>query len=183
MAHDDPVHRRRQSPTAPQEATKGRAATVTSSDGYRYRISAGAPSLIVQVNDPDAGTVPSPANGLYYIAIPLTVTNLQTDRPTPDLNDTDPLGGTSFSPPEINFDVGVPASAATAFGIRTEGPVGQATGASGCLNWTGYGVLPTTTCELATLGEGLYAVDANGQDLVDDQITLPPGGSNDFTLT
>lgn len=171
------------SPAAPQEPPKGPAVTVTSSDGYRYRISAGAPKLVTQVNDPHGGSpgtaVPTPANNLYYIAIPVTVTNLQTDRSTPVLYD---MGNGGSGPPEIDFDVAVPASVEAAFGAQTDGPVGQGTSASGCLNQTGNAILPTTTCELAALGEGLFAVDPNGQDLVNDQITLPPGGSDDFTL-
>lgn len=167
---------------SPPGSPEGPAVTVTSSDGYRYKISAGAPKLITQFSDPDAsGSVPVPANGLYYIAIPVTVTNLQTDRATPN------LGGSDSGGAEISLAVAVPTSVETAFGLRTDGPVGLATSASGCINQTGDPVLPTTVCELATTGSsissgGIYAVDANGQDLVQDQITLPPGGSDSFIL-
>lgn len=147
--------------TTQSTATSGAAATVTTADGFRYRLAAGKPTLVTQYGSSGGGTPVVASPGMDFIRVTIAITNLQTDRPA---SIETPLEGLKFA---------VPQTVAASFGTDPSGF--SAVTECDPAFFAGAGAPPPANCILRSDPLGYhYAYDEHGDAIDLGSGSVPP---------
>lgn len=147
--------------TTQRTVSTGAAATITTTDGFRYQLTAGKPTLVTQYGSGGGTPIVAPP-GMDFISVPIAISNLQTDR------------AASIETPLADLNFYVPRAVAASFGKDSFGPVTDCSTSP----LAPAGAAPPANCVLqrGDSGGAKFAYDENGNSIDVGYGSAPPMG-------